>query len=133
MDGGEYIRVARELAQNNDEASKRASISRAYYGAFIIAKLYAADHNKYLPAKDSHKALENIYFLANIREVSGRLKKMKKYRVMADYDEFYAPQHLRNSPNLTSTDMTELTNNVSYTIKAAEAVESYIKNKQPPL
>lgn len=131
MQGGEYIRVARQLDQNKDEASKRAAISRAYYGAFIVAKLYAASHGKVLPMKDSHRALENIYKDAKIKEVSGRLKKMKGYRVMADYDEFFVPQHKRGQPGIAKTDMVELANAVKYTIKAAEAVETHIKTKQP--
>lgn len=133
MHGGEYIRVARQLEGNSDEASKRAAISRAYYGAFIVAKLYAAGHGKILPLRDSHKALENIYKHAKVKEVSGRLKKMKDYRVMADYDEFFVPQHKRGKPGISNTDMVELVNAVKYTIKAAEAVETHIKTKQPIL
>jgi hypothetical protein len=40
FDWSDYLTLAKQLATNADEASKRAAISRAYYAAFGLARNY---------------------------------------------------------------------------------------------
>jgi hypothetical protein len=89
FDWNSYFTLAEELANRDDEASKRTSVSRAYYAAFhdamirvernFGAKQGGTSHdwcwNKYMYSRD-----ESCYQIA----INGN--RLKAKRVKADYD-----------------------------------------------
>ena len=83
----EYLRLATELARNDDEASQRTATSRAYYAVFHAATLHAKG-NGY--SERSHGRLWKMYHAdsdANARRLSALGNQMKVAREDADYVE----------------------------------------------
>ena len=87
FDWSEYLRLAKQLAANPDEASQRSSISRAYYCVYHKA-LERAVSNGYVDPK-SHWKLWVLYDRnadRACRKLSNIGSRMQKERVDADYD-----------------------------------------------
>lgn len=88
FDPATYVDLARELhgQANQDGAALRAGISRAYYGAFLMARNhYGLDSS----GMDGHKRVKERYE-ANHRNpacqsVASALVKLKQLRQQADY------------------------------------------------
>ena len=84
FDWATYLTCAEELAKSTDEAAKRSSISRAYYAAYNVVRIFL---NVTIPqGADSHKivwdaALKHVA-LANVAKKGERLKERRKN---ADY------------------------------------------------
>jgi uncharacterized protein (UPF0332 family) len=57
-DWNEYLRIARNLAKGEIEAADRSAISRAYYGAFNLARRWLEAHD--LPIED-HRAHGQVW------------------------------------------------------------------------
>lgn len=91
FDWNDYVHLAEELLQRNDESCIRSSISRAYYGVFCIAR-NRKGYQDYSP-----KRSENIHWVvinayknsSDVQEQNiGRiLDKLRRARNDADYDE----------------------------------------------
>jgi len=87
FDWSEYLRLAKQLAANPDEASQRSSISRAYYCVYHKA-LERAVSSGYVDPK-SHWKLWVLYDRnadRACRKLSNIGSRMQKERVDADYD-----------------------------------------------
>lgn len=84
----EYLTVAQELAQKDREGYLRTAISRAYYGAFCLARnkkgykdyTYPDVHSKVIIAFKTEKN-------TNLRKIGQALDMLRKQRNHADYDE----------------------------------------------
>lgn len=86
-----YVHLAEELQKRTEESYLRSSISRAYYGAFCIARNKKGYQNYKL------KRGENIHWIvidayknssnANEQNIGRILDKLRKTRNDADYDE----------------------------------------------
>ena len=87
FDWSEYLKLAKQLAANPDEASQRSSISRAYYCVYHKASERAVS-NGYVD-QHSHLRLWDVYGRGTdkvCRKLSNIGSRMKKERVDADYD-----------------------------------------------
>jgi uncharacterized protein (UPF0332 family) len=83
----DYLRLARQLSSQADEASQRTSISRAYYCVYHKASELAIA-NGYIDEK-SHFKLWDVYNRntdRTCRQLYNVAWRMKKERVDADYD-----------------------------------------------
>lgn len=91
------IQLADKLTDEKDQnlkiASQRAAISRAYLGAFSLAKMYAYQRGMQLSSqaemsKNVHSMIKN-YYLYNLdpqlREIGSILDKLRSDRNNADY------------------------------------------------
>lgn len=87
FDWYEYLRLARTLSTNADEASQRTSISRAYYFVYHIASAQAIA-NGYPPGEGAHQKLW-AYYQKDANKDARRLAalghSMKRVRESADY------------------------------------------------
>src|SRR5712664_2571097 len=91
------ITLARRLATASDEASHRAAISRAYYGAHHLARLYLQQGTPAVAVPASGQAHSVVYnsFLSRGRndqekQIGIRLQRLYNSRRRADYDETVA-------------------------------------------
>ena len=89
FDWNNYLTLAEELASRNDEASKRTSISRAYYSAFHDAMVRALLNCGPKLAATSHEWCWDRYIYSR-DDACGQIgidgKRLKVMRVKADYD-----------------------------------------------
>jgi uncharacterized protein (UPF0332 family) len=95
FDWPNYLNLSRTLNESTDEASLRASVSKAYYAVFNMSrnKLIELDtsyvENKY---GDSHRDIINK-FKNNDKQVAKslavHLNKLKQKRVNSDYKESF--------------------------------------------
>ena len=96
-----YIELARLLMERAaeipaSEACYRSVASRAYYGAYHLARDFARDADDTVFSSDEHRSLQN-HFLNHPYKVKKRLgnnlRKLHQYRKKADYDDelFEAP------------------------------------------
>lgn len=86
----DYLVLAEELCNRNDEASLRAGISRAYYAVFCEAKLRAEIEQGHAFTGESVHLLVSTYFerssLGSRIAFGSILKNLKGQRVKVDYD-----------------------------------------------
>lgn len=84
----EYVYLAEELLNRKEEACVRSSVSRAYYGAFCIAR-NRKSYKKYT-GRDIHWKVINEYKNSsngNEQNIGRILDKLRKSRNNADYNE----------------------------------------------
>jgi len=84
----DYILLAERLIQNQDEASLRTCISRAYYGVFCIARNKKGYKNHRHPS--IHGKVIEEYRNSNKEEekqIGEILYELRRWRNKADYDE----------------------------------------------
>jgi len=84
----EFILLAEKLLQNDDEASLRTCISRAYYGIFCIARNKKGFKNYKYP--NIHKKVIEEYKNSDKekeRQIGEILYELRRWRNKADYDE----------------------------------------------
>lgn len=100
FDWNEYLYLAKELSGDKDylsnkEARERSAISRAYYSAIIQARAKVCLINgEKFPRKNTHAwTIGKFISHANpqAKSIGSRLKRLKKRRERADYDD-----HIRN-------------------------------------
>lgn len=88
FDWSEYLALAKRLATNNDEASRRSAISRAYYCVYHKATERAVASGCQDPK--SHVKLWDLYTKGQSDKACIKLfnigNRMKKERVEADYN-----------------------------------------------
>lgn len=94
MNPSDFISLAVRLSNSSQEADLRSSVSRAYYGAFHLARQFLADcglrfAQKDLYAAEVHKKVR--YCLSEAANsdavvVAGRLRFLRDQRNEADYD-----------------------------------------------
>lgn len=88
FDWKEYVYLAEELLTRDEESSFRSAISRAYYGAFCIARNRKSYKN--YTGSDVHWKVINEYKNSrdkNERNIGRILDKLRKSRNDADYNE----------------------------------------------
>lgn len=91
----EYITFAQELNNGNilvsEEASYRVAVSRAYYGAFCIARNYATRHGLYLDDdKNAHFIVQKHYQDnedEDMEVIGNNLFRLRRDRNRVDYDD----------------------------------------------
>jgi len=84
----EYIDLAQDLLNRAEESCYRSSISRAYYGAFCLAR-NRKGYKKYAGA-EVHRKVINAYknsIHRNEQNIGRILDKLRRARNDADYDE----------------------------------------------
>jgi hypothetical protein len=93
MDGRAFLKFARELVDSTDEERRRSSISRAYYGAYHVAREVVQSCGVIVPKRDVHNKLQ--WCLQQVGEKSankdlakagGKLGDLRTERNKADYD-----------------------------------------------
>jgi uncharacterized protein (UPF0332 family) len=87
FDWSEYLKLAKQLAANTDEASQRSAISRAYYCVYHKVSERAISSG-YVDQR-SHFKLWDLYgnnAERTCRELRNLGSRMKKERVDADYN-----------------------------------------------
>lgn len=87
FDWSGYLECAESLARSPDEASKRSAVSRAYYAAFNVVRVYL----RLIPPKtgDAHRYVWEEAAKDRRREIQQIAKKgdrLKQRRRNADYD-----------------------------------------------
>ncbi len=83
----DFITLAEELIKQEDEASLRTAIDRAYYGIFCTARDKAGLQEK--KTKNVHMETASFYNDAedeNKKYISDGLDELRKYRNYASYD-----------------------------------------------
>lgn len=91
MDAGEFIDFASRLSQmpGGGASAYRSSVSRAYYGAFHLARLLLEQLSCDLPIDNAHlfvyRALYNCK-VSEARDVATLLNNLKQSRRDADYE-----------------------------------------------
>ena len=88
FDWRDYIRLAENLMNHNDEAYLRSGISRAYYGVFCITRNKAGFKNYKKP--DVHWEVINHYKDSKgqkEQKIGNTLDQIRRFRNIADYDE----------------------------------------------
>lgn len=97
FDWGRFIKLAERLHPGNEheghEAELRSSVSRAYYGAYCIARNFAKSKNVVLDTEKygtKHIALQE-YFKSHqdieYKAIGNNLEKLRNARNSADYDD----------------------------------------------
>ncbi|MGE0133149.1 MAG: hypothetical protein AB7U82_34160 [Blastocatellales bacterium] len=90
FDWAEYLRLAKELAQRqDDEAAHRSAISRAYYAAYCRACAYLNQKN--IPIPQGEGSHDRVW--KSFKDLPGRTHsgihnngdRLKRKRVQADY------------------------------------------------
>jgi hypothetical protein len=98
FDWKEYLKFAKKLSEQQDEAAMRSAVSRAYYCAYNLA-LSRARANKYRSPEDtgSHDALWELYKrnamehrLQSCDQLASIGARLKRKRVQADYRDNFA-------------------------------------------
>lgn len=91
FDWKDYVYLAEELLKKTGESYLRSSISRAYYGAFCIARNKKGYQNYRLkPGENIHWIVINTYKNSsntNEQNIGRILDKLRKTRNDADYNE----------------------------------------------
>lgn len=90
MNGEEFLTLATELASGATESHYRSAVSRAYYGAFHIARRLLKDVGVHLPKGEQVHAKATYYLQdcgeANAGEAADDLETLRNERNRADYD-----------------------------------------------
>ena len=101
MDWSEYLTLAKELAECDQESYKRSAISRAYYSAFCTTRGWLEEHQDFRRHKESGGSHERVWTAMKESSVkklgkgSQRLckhiwnvgRQLKRRRQFADYDD----------------------------------------------
>lgn len=105
FDWNDFLSLAEELLQSDDEASHRTSISRAYYAIFNVAFERADRNCGPMPeeAKGFHKWCWDQYANTNHRDcrrlaVEGR--RLRDRRVQADYKRESLDRHQESAADM---------------------------------
>lgn len=86
-----YIQQAAVLLVRYDEktslreASLRTSISRAYYGAFCLARNHLAATGVRIPKTDVHTFVRNAHRRSGNKVIATQLRRLRRRRNDADY------------------------------------------------
>ena len=120
FDWDDFLRLAKELAQNNDEASLRTAISRTYYAVYWKARIQLEKEGfivRFGVGKGSHEQVWDEY---NTRQGNDNKKifkfgnELKRNRTKADYRA-----EINVSKNLAS-DSLRLANNILFNLKRVQ-------------
>lgn len=94
MEPLDFISLAIRLANSGNEADRRTAVSRAYYGAFHVARRFLIDCGIYFSQKETYAAeihRKVQYCLSECGysdavKASGHLRSLRDRRNEADYD-----------------------------------------------
>lgn len=94
MDPLSFVAVAIRLANSNDEADRRTAVSRAYYGAFHVARRFLVSCGLHFTQKEAnaaeiHRKVQYCLDECGSNEAgkaSGQLRSLRDRRNEADYD-----------------------------------------------
>lgn len=91
FDWFEYFDLAKSLAQQNDEASQRSAVSRAYYAAFCNARNWLRREGLSIPKTGkAHEIVWNQYESSSERQhrlIAQYGKRLRRKRTEVDYDD----------------------------------------------
>ncbi|MDF9540338.1 hypothetical protein P5750_08695 [Bacillus cereus] len=85
----DFLTLAEELSERQDEPSKRSAISRAYYSAFCNAREYLAQKEfKYTSKDRAHETVWKTFDRLGPqgKKISIQGDRLKRMRVRADYE-----------------------------------------------
>lgn len=90
MDGSDFLNLAIRLSGGTSEAEWRSAVSRAYYGAFHLAREFVARCRVSLPkTADAHDKLQWCLNHAGdemLAAIGNKLNSLRAARNVADYD-----------------------------------------------
>lgn len=93
MDGNAFISLALQLASSDKEERLRSSVSRAYYGAYHIAREVVRSCDVVVPRRDVHDKLQWCLWQCGEKtvnreliEAASALGSLRTERNKADYD-----------------------------------------------
>ncbi|HUY33665.1 MAG TPA: HEPN domain-containing protein [Pirellulales bacterium] len=89
MDPTEFIEVAEQLLEDGDEPHLRTAVSRAYYGAFHVARRFLQNCGVEVPRSDVHDKLRWCLQQSGSQDLeiaSRQLDALRAERNKADYD-----------------------------------------------
>ena len=94
----QYISLAEKILDSDDisslkEAAQRAAISRAYYGAYCLARNLAINNNWVTNSTDKNMHSKVINFYINStekikRDIGTNLRRLRKDRNDVDYEDY---------------------------------------------
>jgi hypothetical protein len=97
FDWREYLELARFLGRQtgpgfSQEATSRATVSRAYYAAFGYALVYAKDYLGFVPRQQAERVQDHGRLRAHLRQrrrqrVAETLDTLRDARNLCDYDD----------------------------------------------
>ncbi len=89
FDWKEFLTLAKRLAKNITDSSKRSSVSRAYYGVYCLSRNYAISQG--LPNTRSSRLHSDVVTFYNqrpeIRIIATYLGRLRDNRNKCDYDD----------------------------------------------
>lgn len=93
MDGGAFLSLALQLANGDTEARLRTSVSRAYYGAYHVARELVENCGVVVPKRDVHNKLQwcleqvgQAIADVELAKAGSKLGSLRTDRNRADYD-----------------------------------------------
>jgi uncharacterized protein (UPF0332 family) len=129
FDWTEYLTLAQDLIETEtNEAKQRASISRAYYAAFCVARNYLRDHHNETPKRgeNEHKFVADkfqslAYNDSRMREIGNDLSRLRRERNQADYNDIVS-----NLPSRTKLSLKFAQNILDKIAELIKEIESKI-------
>ena len=93
MDGNAFLNLALQLASSDKEERLRSSVSRAYYGAYHVARELVRSFDVIVPRRDVHDKLQwclrqcgEKMAHTGVIEAASALGSLRTERNRADYD-----------------------------------------------
>lgn len=90
MEASDFLNLAIRLSGGSSEAEWRSAVSRAYYGAFHLAREFVVNCRVMLPkTADAHDKLQWCLSHAgdeSLDAIAGKLNSLRSSRNVADYD-----------------------------------------------
>ncbi|MEB3310914.1 MAG: HEPN domain-containing protein [Snowella sp.] len=123
----EYFTLAQDLIKTEtNEAKQRASISRAYYAAFCVARNYLRDYHNENPTRgeNEHKFVADkfqslAYIDPRMREIGNDLSRLRRERNQVDYNDL-----VLNLPNRTKLSLKFARNILNKITELIQEIES---------
>ena len=84
---GDYLVLAEELANRQDEASQRSAVSRTYYAVFCTARNALTEKGEWFPQTgESHRKVWNKLQEMGRKRIAEFGRSLRNARRKADYD-----------------------------------------------
>lgn len=100
FDSIDFFRLAKKII-NEDEASVRTSIGRAYYASFLIARGKLGLMSRH--SNIHHKVIESLYGINPM--IANKLHSLRRLRNLANYDVYVSLRIIDAKIALTLSDV----------------------------
>lgn len=110
----EFLHLAQELANRNEESSLRVAVGRAYYAVFLIARMKTGVRGR---DKVHKKVVQAIKRRRGYSPVGDKLRSLFRLRAVADYELIPVNPSDRNWPHNWSITQ-DIVNNILPKIQA---------------